>query len=298
MTFLIIITAFVAVSPVYAHANLVQSDPPPNSVLPTSPSLVRLVFTEDVEPRFSEAAVYDNVGKRADNGFSLTSENHKVMVVALPELHAGIYTVSWRTISAVDGHVVSGSFPFGVGAVEIRNEPATASNASWGLGSLAEVIVYWINFVSQTFVVGGAIFVLLVWLPITKSSLILGELEKIARKGLSRIASVSKIVLSLALFATILSLIVQANYVAGSVSFQKLGMSAYDILSSTRFGAVWIFRIIVILTLFYLVRRVCESYRSKANWFLMLVAGGGLLLTTSLSSHAANGPSSGLECLL
>src|SRR5208282_168347 len=92
------------VIPVYAHANLIRSDPPSNSVLSTSPRQIKLYFTEQVDPKLSGAKVYDSTGKEVDTGFSVDPSDATLIIVTLPTLPSGVYTVSWHAISAVDGH--------------------------------------------------------------------------------------------------------------------------------------------------------------------------------------------------
>src|SRR5713101_1459097 len=113
---LLIIIGFSKASLALAHAELVRSDPAANASLPMSPKQVQIWFSEDVEPSFSEIAVLDKNGLRKDNQDShVVDSDHKSMIVTLPELPRGTYTVSFRTVSATDGHMVKGGFPFAVG---------------------------------------------------------------------------------------------------------------------------------------------------------------------------------------
>ena len=71
-----------------------------------------------VEPDFSRITLLDAKG----NGVSTPSSavdpgDAKHMTLAPGALADGVYTVSWRAISAADGHATSGSFAFAVGQV-------------------------------------------------------------------------------------------------------------------------------------------------------------------------------------
>ena len=45
------------------------------------------------------------------------------VAITLPPLADGVYTVSWRTVSAIDGHVATGVFAFAVGAQQVPPIP-------------------------------------------------------------------------------------------------------------------------------------------------------------------------------
>src|SRR5262245_8711685 len=53
------------------------------------------------------------------------------LTVSLHSLNEGVYTVTWKAVSAVDGHQTVGTFPFAVGNVtRFTNIEATALFAS------------------------------------------------------------------------------------------------------------------------------------------------------------------------
>src|SRR3982751_2040430 len=54
--------------PALAHAELLRALPQPRSVIPTSPSEVRLQFSEGIEGRFSGVEVAAPTGKRIATG--------------------------------------------------------------------------------------------------------------------------------------------------------------------------------------------------------------------------------------
>jgi len=98
-----------------AHAFLQRAEPAVGSTVQTSPSEVRIRFTENIEPAFSSIQVFDPSGKEVDkHDVGLDSSDHALLHVSLPRLGAGIYKVVWRVVS-VDTHVTSGSFTFQVG---------------------------------------------------------------------------------------------------------------------------------------------------------------------------------------
>ncbi len=97
-----------------AHAFLERAEPAVGSTVQASPSEVRVLFTEKIEPALSTVQVFDASGKEVDKrDMHLDRSNHALMHVSLPRLETGTYKVVWRVVS-VDTHVTNGSFNFRV----------------------------------------------------------------------------------------------------------------------------------------------------------------------------------------
>ena len=95
-----------------AHAFLKDADPGVGSTVQTSPSQVRIRFTENIEPAVSSIQVFDASGKEVDKrDLHLDRSDHALLHVSLPLLGAGTYKVVWRVVS-VDTHVTNGNFTF------------------------------------------------------------------------------------------------------------------------------------------------------------------------------------------
>ncbi len=98
--------------PAGAHAFLDRADPKVGGVIASAPSQLRLWFTQNIEPAFSSIEVRDNQGRVVDKKDVHRDENNKsLLVVSLPQLPAGTYTVTWRVVS-VDTHKTQGHFEF------------------------------------------------------------------------------------------------------------------------------------------------------------------------------------------
>ena len=109
--FLIVLTGAARVE---AHAFLKDAEPGVGSTVQTSPSEIRIRFTENIEPAFSSIQVFDASGKEVDKrDVHLDRSDRALLRVSLPQLRAGIYKVVWRVVS-VDTHVTNGSFTFRV----------------------------------------------------------------------------------------------------------------------------------------------------------------------------------------
>ena len=94
-----------------AHAVLVSSDPVPGADLRTTPAVVTLVFDEPLATGLSRATVVGPTGRS-----SASTVEGETMRVRVGSRATGVYRVTWRTVSRIDGHTIEGSFRFGVAA--------------------------------------------------------------------------------------------------------------------------------------------------------------------------------------
>lgn len=99
-----------------AHALLEASEPVDGATLTESPPSIVLTFTEAPEPSLSSVVLLDSTGAELESGeIQVGQDDAHTVSVAPPELAKGVYTVTWRTVSQVDGHPSAGAFAFGVG---------------------------------------------------------------------------------------------------------------------------------------------------------------------------------------
>ena len=83
-------------------------------MLSQPPAQVRLWFNEEIEKDYASLAVLDGTkGAVTDAKPTIAADDPKAIVLALPELAPGKYTVKFRVLS-VDGHVVDTSYDFTV----------------------------------------------------------------------------------------------------------------------------------------------------------------------------------------
>ena len=96
----------------WAHANLERAEPGPGSALDQPPRQLQLFFSEAVDSSFSRVQLLNAQRDAVDRADSHVAPNDpRSLVVSLPDqLPNGVYTVAWRTLSAVDGHTVNGAF--------------------------------------------------------------------------------------------------------------------------------------------------------------------------------------------
>jgi methionine-rich copper-binding protein CopC len=96
----------------HAHAYLDHASPRVGSVVNSSPSEVRLSFTQALEPRFTAAQLRSSAGAVVATG-GVDPGNPKEIVIRVRALAPGRYKVNWKVLS-VDTHRTEGSFGFEV----------------------------------------------------------------------------------------------------------------------------------------------------------------------------------------
>jgi copper transport protein len=122
-----------------AHAALDTATPGSAVVLSGAPRSLRLVFDEDVTPRYTRVAV---VGADGQNLAGPPAVDGPVVTVPLRSARIGSYTVRWRMVAKDDGHATEGAYSFGV---RVKPLPPTPSS---GVGiPVAPELLAWLEFV-------------------------------------------------------------------------------------------------------------------------------------------------------
>jgi copper transport protein len=150
-------------TPTQGHALLVWSNPAANTSVSVAPTTIVLRFGEAPDPRLSSVRVLDSSGaERQQGALTVDPSSATTLSVAVDSLDAGVYTVTWRTVSAVDGHLAAGSFAFGVGVpVQPATGAATTSVSAEqvaGLGtSWPGIAVRWLMYAGFALLVGAVL---------------------------------------------------------------------------------------------------------------------------------------------
>lgn len=116
-------------SSVFAHGRYARSEPESGSALDGQPFVLKAWFSQELTSK-STMQVFDANGVQVDLGdgrVDLDDPVRKMMLVSLPELLPGIYTVRYGADSAEDGHMYPGAFAFGVGMEAPAGELAAES---------------------------------------------------------------------------------------------------------------------------------------------------------------------------
>ena len=149
--------------PAFGHALLASSDPAANANLAKAPPSITLTFTEPPDPGLSSVHVLDASGASRTTGPAVpVAAGSKSMRVPLGPLPDGVYTVAWRTVSAIDGHVAAGSFAFSIGVGVPAPAAASGAGTSGSQGSsaisTASIVSRWLLYLGLVGLL-GAVFV-------------------------------------------------------------------------------------------------------------------------------------------
>ena len=283
---------------VEAHADIVESDPAANSVLPESPAGVTISFTEPLEPSLSEISVLNSLGHRVDGDDSQVDSNDPhLMSVSVEPLENGTYTVAWKNVSTVDGHSRRGAFVFSVG------EPISSTVSQSGsdqpiLQSPVEPAARWIVLLSIMSVVGGITFLVFV----AKPALAAPDVQNDSIAVLQRMVSRGVLIMACVASATLLvgsavQLLVQASVVYETSIVGVLGSRILSLLTETDWGRLWLWRALLavlmtasLVTAWRSIRTEPESRGGLTLIYAAAVLGLGVVLTISMTSHAAATP--------
>lgn len=141
----------------FAHATLQTTAPGFRQELSSSPRQVVLHFDEPVYLLANAIQVLRPDGRNVVVAKARATKSTQDLVVALPHLPKGPYTVRWQALSA-DSHIVSGVFTFGVGVPAPLVTDAVGAQGP----TRTEDIVRWLYFAGLALAVGGIGFRLLV----------------------------------------------------------------------------------------------------------------------------------------
>ncbi len=142
--------------PASAHALRVSSSPDAGAVLAKSPSRVQVTFGERPDPKLSTLRVLDSSGRNRSQGAArVVAGQPLTLEVDVTHLGPGVYSVVWTTVSAVDGHLASGTFAFGVD-VAAANLPAARTSSTVATPSVWTSAARWLLYTGLMGLVGGA----------------------------------------------------------------------------------------------------------------------------------------------
>ncbi len=272
----LLLAAFIASGPALAHAVFVSADPPPGAVLPAPPSHVRIVFSEPLNADLSGIVLLDSAGSAIGvNGGGVDPQDGRAYEVDLPVLQPDRYTVTWHTVSLVDGHTRTGSYPFTVlepdgtqPPISTVIQPPPAQPPTLPDAVLA--VAAWFAFIGVT-LLASPILVSLVARPPPSA-----KLDRLA--GAFRTAIGLGVILALAGAAIQL---LGAALPAG-------GLSALGSLLGEPFGVGWVVRTIAVLLLAAGWRSNWLDASGRARVGRAVVVGAALAATAATSHGAAS----------
>lgn len=263
-----------AVTPVSAHALLVRSNPAANAVLEKAPVQVEIFFSEPLDPQVSSISVFDSTNRAVDAGDVRVDPSDPLrMTVTLHALPGGVYTVTWKALSIVDGHQSVGTFPFAVG-IENADAVREVSQSTTARIPFTALVAKFLLLASLATLVGQRLFIALVWDPALKSN----QIEKpVLWTTLYRLGLIG------VLISTGLGILSQAGQATGSELLPPWSIHTAHILFQTRLGVLWLLRLALAMFAVWLAFGKTSHLRDWLGFAVNLF----LLLTVTLISHAA-----------
>ena len=257
------------VSVAEAHANLLRAEPAIGAVLHAAPRRMQLWFSEEPEPRFSEVALFDATRQRLTDAPAQVAPGEPLsLLLDLPsDLADGAYTVVWRVLSKVDGHVTAGSVPFTVGTPGAAAAPApTGVDAAALLGgqdALAgrvdalNVLVRWLRHLGTAAIGGTLVFGPTILAPaLAAAQPSRGpderpprEVARAWRGGLRASRGLVWFGWWLLLLATLGALIVQTAAATNASHVAALGAPLLEVVLTTRYGRIWLIWLALVVLL-------------------------------------------------
>ena len=271
MTLLILV---IGVPSVYAHPFLLDSEPSQAVNAPIGTTQIITKYSEAVEIDFSELKVFDSNGNQIDNGDTAYYEGESSLVITTSPLEDGIYTVTSKVLSKVDGHLVRAAIIFGVGEAQVDVSILESQDES-ETTFLPEAAARFPGIVGQTVVLGSTISAIAIWGTqrkyFGKENLTL--INQTYRSKFSKITGV-------ALVGVLVS-----NFVMIAVQTVRLETSPIDVLGTT-FGVTWLIRMIITIILlgiwFWMERKPRLTNKKHVP---MLIVSLALIFTTTMFGH-------------
>ena len=271
---IVLLYSAIAVTSVSAHAVLLRSNPQTNAVLTRTPIQVELFFSEPLAPKLSSITVIDANNIVVDAGdVRVDPSDPTRMTVTLHVLTDGVYTVSWKALSTIDGHQTVGTFPFAVGdanasAVQSMRQSSTARLPFTALLSKFLLLA------SLAVLAGQRLFIALVWDPALRGNQIT---QPAVWNILHRIGLIG------VLISIGIGILSQAGQATGSELAYPWNPQAGRILTETRLGLIWLGRLCLAM---FAVRLAGGKESAITSWIGFSVH-LCLLFTVTLTSHAA-----------
>ncbi len=140
-----------------AHALPQSAIPPEGAEVQMAPKVVEITFGETPDPKLSSITVVNGSGGDVDAGPTTVVPGHPLeLEVPLKAIGSGVYTVTWRTVSEVDGHLATGAYAFGVGVSASSANAHAAKAVVSPPPSILAVVARWLFFIGLMGIVGIA----------------------------------------------------------------------------------------------------------------------------------------------
>jgi copper transport protein len=258
--------------PASAHAVLLRSSPPADSVLATAPGQVVLEFSEPVRLVPDKIRVIAPDGQRTEAG-EPTADGSKVTVALKPGGQRGTYLVSYRVISA-DSHPVAGGFTYSVGAPSATAGGVAETDDVDPFVRAAIPVAKYLGYAGLVLLVGPALVLALLW-P-----------QRLSRRAPGRLIWTGVALIGV---STVAGVLLQAPYTTGT----SLGdMTADDLrqVLGSQFGTAHLVRLVVLAGAGLLLVPLLRGASGTADRVMLAVLGVVLIGTWPVAGHPAGSP--------
>jgi copper transport protein len=263
-----------------AHAVLLKASPSSSESLAQAPAQVQLLFSEPLDSKFSSVRVLDAQSQPVDTGDShVDPDNEQLLVTSLRAgLASGVYTVSWRSLSAIDVHPDQGQYPLFVGVPVQQQSVQAAITAQGATGTPETTLGRWWFYVAASLFGGVLATWKLVLAPLLDEA---PAVRPIVQGRAFRLMLVGGVLLVL---GTLFSAVAQAGAAANVPLAQAFGQPLADLLLRGRFAAIWWPRVgLEIASLALVAFGGIDGLASECA----LATLPAVLLTSALTSHGA-----------
>ena len=162
ITLILFLLAIAVPASVLAHPFTDTTVPEQFSNAPEGTDRVIVTYSEAIEIDFSSLKVYDSGGLQIDQRNTAYYDGINSLVVNTKPLGEGVYTVTSKVLSRVDGHLVNYAFVFAVGGATI--DPTLLDDKSnTELIYYPEAVAIIPGYIGQTMILGGVIMSFFVW---------------------------------------------------------------------------------------------------------------------------------------
>ena len=156
-TFVLLAALVLAPSPsAQAHASLVGSTPTNGASLQQAPSQIRLWFDEPLRSGFGSFDLVDADGGTIPVRRLASVPDARSVVLTLPPIPDGIYSVRWSVVSTIDSHVTEGTVVFGVGDDALAVATAAVGTPDAPIHGW-EVFLRWLDLTALALAIGGLV---------------------------------------------------------------------------------------------------------------------------------------------
>ncbi len=272
----------------WAHPLLLQASPQPGLVASPAPRTISIALSEPAVARGSRIRVLGPDGAEIRVGPVRAGGGGRTLSVRpRAPLRAAVYEVRWGALGD-DGHIVTGTFDFGVAGAGGASPPGVERLSGGGGGrggesaasdSVVRVLGRWLGILAASVLFGG--FVLRALLRRRRRGASAAEDEVGDAADLEILRTIAPVAWLLVVLATVEGVFAAASSGTG-------GELDFGLLTASATGVSALVRALLVVGLSLVLALTLDRRRLRDG--LYLGGGAAVLLTYALSGHALAGP--------